>query len=146
MHAESAPDVRNLKSGSGIRRECDLNVAACLTIGADLSFAVDPETSVPFPQSLPLLSSSPLTLIGLGTRKVSFLRVKVYSAGFYLEEAALDGLADIEGWRVSLQVIEEASSQLIERYVLLVRRSPRDISWFLPPRRISRTLSSRARS
>jgi len=61
----------------------------------------DPETSTPFPLSLNLLTPTPpLTLIGLGVRKVSFLRVKVYSAGFYLEESALRGLDNIEGWHV----------------------------------------------
>ena len=47
----------------------------------------------------------PLTLVGLGVRKVSFLRVKVYSAGFYLEETATKGLDDVPGWHVSLRLV-----------------------------------------
>ena len=61
-----------------------------------------------FPCSLSLLTQiPPLTLVGLGVRKVSFLRVKVYSAGFYLEEAVSKGLHNIEGWHVSPTSIPE---------------------------------------
>lgn len=63
------------------------------------AFREDPETSIPFPVTLPLLTpSGPLTLVGLGVRKVSFLRVKVYSAGFYLEDAVLRGLHTTGEW------------------------------------------------
>ncbi len=62
---------------------------------------VDPDTQIPFPIRLALASSSPtLSLVGLGVRKVSFLRVKVYSAGFYLEEGVQERLSDIPGWHV----------------------------------------------
>ncbi|CDZ96323.1 Chalcone isomerase [Phaffia rhodozyma] len=51
---------------------------------------IDSSTSLPFPLSiLPKSlqsaspSSAPLALVGLGVRTVSFLRVKVYAAGFY---------------------------------------------------------------
>ena len=37
--------------------------------------------------------------MGLGVRKVSFLRVKVYSAGFYVEESALGRLGTFPGWK-----------------------------------------------
>ncbi|WVQ81430.1 hypothetical protein IAT38_003554 [Cryptococcus sp. DSM 104549] len=62
-------------------------------------FRVDLETSIPFPLSLQLVTPThPLTLIGLGVRKVSFLRVKVYSAGFYLQDDATSSLHHIPGW------------------------------------------------
>jgi hypothetical protein len=65
---------------------------------------VDNATSIQFPQTLrPLaLSNTALTLVGLGVRTVSFLRVKVYSAGFYLEESALGALSGQAGWKVSI--------------------------------------------
>ncbi|GHJ88387.1 hypothetical protein NliqN6_4789 [Naganishia liquefaciens] len=63
-------------------------------------FVVDPSTSINFPQTLVPLSlpNSPLPLVGLGVRTVSFLRVKVYSAGFYLEETALRSLRSQPEW------------------------------------------------
>ncbi|OWZ80772.1 hypothetical protein C365_00597 [Cryptococcus neoformans Bt85] len=62
-------------------------------------FRVDPETSIEFPLSLPLATPSPpLTLVGLGVRKVSFLKIKVYSAGFYLQDGATRCLHHIPGW------------------------------------------------
>ncbi|WWD21035.1 hypothetical protein CI109_105516 [Kwoniella shandongensis] len=62
-------------------------------------FRVDPDTSIPFPLSLSVTTpSAPLTLVGLGVRKVSFLRVKVYSAGFYLDERFTGDLHNIPGW------------------------------------------------
>lgn len=65
---------------------------------------VDNATSIQFPQTLrPLaLSNTALTLVGLGVRTVSFLRVKVYSAGFYVEESALDALSRQAEWKVSI--------------------------------------------
>ncbi|ORY29164.1 chalcone-flavanone isomerase-domain-containing protein [Naematelia encephala] len=60
----------------------------------------DPETSVSFPLYLKLSTPTPdLALVGLGVRKVSFLRVKVYSVGFYLEDRVLQHLDDIPGWQ-----------------------------------------------
>ncbi|KZT23746.1 hypothetical protein NEOLEDRAFT_1043296, partial [Neolentinus lepideus HHB14362 ss-1] len=49
---------------------------------------VDPATSIEFPTTLTIPSKVPLpqfTLIGVGVRTVSFLRVKVYSVGFYAD-------------------------------------------------------------
>ncbi|WVW79059.1 hypothetical protein I302_101022 [Kwoniella bestiolae CBS 10118] len=65
------------------------------------AFRVDPDTNIQFPLDLSpsLATTSPaLSLVGLGVRKVSFLRVKVYSAGFYLDEVALKDLHNVEGW------------------------------------------------
>ena len=47
--------------------------------------SVDPATSIAFPVTLQPPSSPPLTLIGLGVRTVSFLRIKVYSVAFYAD-------------------------------------------------------------
>ncbi|KAJ9112428.1 hypothetical protein QFC20_002216 [Naganishia adeliensis] len=65
------------------------------------AFVVDSATSINFPQTLrPLaLSNTALSLVGLGVRTVSFLRVKVYSAGFYLEESALAALNGQSDWK-----------------------------------------------
>ncbi|WWC73246.1 uncharacterized protein I206_107212 [Kwoniella pini CBS 10737] len=65
------------------------------------AFRVDSDTNIQFPLDLSssLVTPSPnLSLVGLGVRKVSFLRVKVYSAGFYLDEAATKDLKNVEGW------------------------------------------------
>jgi hypothetical protein len=49
--------------------------------------SVDPATTLAFPLNLaPKSLSFSLALVGLGVRTVSFLRVKVYSAGFYVPE------------------------------------------------------------
>lgn len=70
---------------------------------ANATAIVDPETDMPFAPFLHLTTStSPLALIGLGVRKVSFLRVKVYSAGFYLDEAQCKALDQVSGWQVGL--------------------------------------------
>ncbi|ORX38909.1 chalcone-flavanone isomerase-domain-containing protein [Kockovaella imperatae] len=63
------------------------------------SFKVDPDTEVRFPVSfIPTSPCPPLHLVGLGVRKVSFLRVKVYSAGFYIEESRIKNLHHVPGW------------------------------------------------
>lgn len=49
---------------------------------------VDPATSIEFPTTLriPFKGSLPeFTLIGVGVRTVSFLKIKVYSAAFYAD-------------------------------------------------------------
>lgn len=69
------------------------------------AFRIDPSTSQPFPLCLPnpitpLPSScGELSLVGLGVRTVSFLRVKVYVSALYIDSAALTALENIEGWR-----------------------------------------------
>ncbi|ODN73653.1 hypothetical protein L202_07201 [Cryptococcus amylolentus CBS 6039] len=66
---------------------------------SQLPFRVDPETSIEFPITLSTTTPTPaLTLVGLGVRKVSFLRIKVYSAGFYVQEGATRCLHYIPGW------------------------------------------------
>ena len=62
---------------------------------------MDPDTSTLHPVTLPLTSTTtPLTLVGLGVRTVSFLSVRVYSAGFYVEDESIKTLHDIAGWTV----------------------------------------------
>ncbi|KIM48355.1 hypothetical protein M413DRAFT_440083 [Hebeloma cylindrosporum] len=49
---------------------------------------VDPATSIAFPKVMRVPSKikvPPLTLVGVGVRKVSFMRVKVYSIAFYAD-------------------------------------------------------------
>ncbi|KAH8835429.1 chalcone isomerase [Flagelloscypha sp. PMI_526] len=49
---------------------------------------VDPDTSIAFPETITVpakIAYPPLTLLGVGVRTVSFLRVKVYSIGFYAD-------------------------------------------------------------
>ncbi len=64
---------------------------------------VERATSTPFPTRMHPVSmpSTPLTLLGVGVRTVSFLRVKVYAAGFYLDEDTLARLGSVPGWSVS---------------------------------------------
>lgn len=57
-------------------------------VPASLETRVDPSTSISFPATLRIpskLSYPPLTLLGLGVRKVSFLGIKVYSVAFYAD-------------------------------------------------------------
>ncbi|WVO15156.1 hypothetical protein L204_102800 [Cryptococcus depauperatus] len=62
-------------------------------------FRMDPDTDISFPLTIPLTTECPpLTLVGLGVRTVSFLKIKVYSAGFYLQEGAARRLLDIPEW------------------------------------------------
>jgi hypothetical protein len=69
---------------------------------------VDDDTGVQFPQSLEL--SPKLSLVGLGVRTVSFLRVKVYSAAFYIEDRVLQSLQKVPGWQTfsAQQIGDEA--------------------------------------
>ena len=50
---------------------------------------VDPATSISFPKSMKMPEniklSSPLTLVGVGVRTVTFLGIRVYSVGFYAD-------------------------------------------------------------
>lgn len=49
---------------------------------------VDPSTSITFPKTMHIPSRVPipdLSLIGVGVRTVSFLRIKVYSVAFYAD-------------------------------------------------------------
>jgi hypothetical protein len=66
---------------------------------------IDPSTSQSFPVTLPTpatrlpSSCGKLHLVGLGVRTVSFLRVKVYVAGLYMDSNALSKLDSIDGWK-----------------------------------------------
>ncbi|WOO83426.1 Altered inheritance of mitochondria protein 18, mitochondrial [Vanrija pseudolonga] len=59
---------------------------------------VDPATSVSHPLTLDPASAPALALVGVGVRTVSFLRMKVYSAGFYVDDYTLKHLGRIPGW------------------------------------------------
>jgi hypothetical protein len=90
---------------------------------------VDPDTSTLHPVRLPLTSiTTPLTLVGLGVRTVSFLSVRVYSAGFYIEDESIKTLHDIAGWTVRLlhhHLLTKANDQNYTSNLLL---SPPTIS------------------
>lgn len=53
------------------------------------SVRIDPSTGTPHPLTLYPASAPELTLVGLGVRTVSFLKMKVYSAGFYVDDVTL---------------------------------------------------------
>lgn len=75
---------------------------------------MDPATSIAFPTQLKTVSDTPiLALVGVGVRTVSFLRVKVYSAGFYLDQKA--DLPRRDAWD------EEAVRKLIERHATAIQ-------------------------
>lgn len=66
-----------------------------------LTWPEDPDTSIMHPVILPLTTTTtPLTLVGLGVRTVSFLSVRVYSAAFYLEQRLVGHLDSIAGFSV----------------------------------------------
>jgi hypothetical protein len=102
LHADSGakPDLGTVDESTGFRGEPGKPM-----LGGSLrplNASVDPETSIPFPSHLSLTTPAPnLTLVGLGVRKVSFLRVKVYSAGFYLDEKVCKQLDHVPGFQVS---------------------------------------------
>ncbi|KAK9894287.1 hypothetical protein P389DRAFT_105518 [Cystobasidium minutum MCA 4210] len=89
---------------------------------------LDPDTSIPFPATIkPIESSSgDLKLIGLGVRTVSFLRVKVYSAGAYFLEKALDGL------KGRGQLLQEGQGEKLVAYIL---DQPYDVAVRIVPTR-----------
>jgi hypothetical protein len=82
---------------------------------------VDPSTEIVFPLHLDPATPGPLLrLVGLGVRTVSFLRVKVYSVGFYLEEAQTRYLKEIPGWDVRdwPELFANVSSLTIQKFAV----------------------------
>lgn len=62
---------------------------------------IDPDTQISFSKKLEIEENNgqePLRLIGLGVRTVSFLGVRVYSAGFYADPRVLRALRVVPGW------------------------------------------------
>ena len=80
---------------------------------------VDPATSISFPKSMKMPEniklSSPLTLVGVGVRTVSFLGIKVYSVGFY---------ADLDNSNLQASPISEQAT----RPLLIVNQIPTSVS------------------
>ncbi|KAG8959669.1 hypothetical protein FRC03_007645 [Tulasnella sp. 419] len=80
---------------------------------------VDPSTSIPFPKTIKFTSpdaTPTLTLLGLGVRTVSFLKLQVYAVGFY---------ADLDGVNLSeLSTPEEKIDHLIKTRTVAVRLVP----------------------
>lgn len=89
---------------------------------------LDPDTSIPFPASITPIGSSSgaLKLVGLGVRTVSFIRVKVYSAGAYFSEKAL---TSVRGHR---ELIQEGQGEGLVSYLL---DQPYDVSVRIVPTR-----------
>jgi hypothetical protein len=62
-----------------------------------------------------------MALVGLGVRTVSFLSVRVYSAGFYIEEPNVKSLHHIPGWHVSphhtLSLLQKQEPNELELYL-----------------------------
>lgn len=105
VKAEAAPvpsqPVKSEKDG--LRRQSLTNLVAKARENSLTPRTEDPDTSILHPVTLPLSSpSTPLTLIGLGVRTVSFLSVRVYSAAFYVEDRTLKQLHHVPGWHVRL--------------------------------------------
>lgn len=60
---------------------------------------LDPTSSIPFPVTITTPSGKKLKLVGTGVRTVSFLGIKVYTGGFYVDEATLARLSSIPGFQ-----------------------------------------------
>ena len=73
---------------------------------------IDPDTKLGFPNRIETIGGSCLRLIGLGVRVVSFLRVRVYVAGFYLQDAR--SLDLVKGIFIDGQNVEETMSRLLD--------------------------------
>lgn len=60
----------------------------------------DPSTSTPFPTSITSPSGSEELLVGTGLKCVSFLNIRVYAAGIYVQTTALERirLGKLAGW------------------------------------------------
>ena len=55
------------------------------------SHYLDPTTQTPFPSSIISPKGRTLKLVGTGVRTVSFLSIKVYAVGFYVDQQTLEG-------------------------------------------------------
>lgn len=81
----------------------------------------DPSTSTPFPTSITSPSGSEELLVGTGLKCVSFLNIRVYAAGIYVQTTALERirLGKLAGWEVRLRRLSnknvESSSFFTER-------------------------------
>ncbi|ORZ26316.1 chalcone isomerase [Lobosporangium transversale] len=51
---------------------------------------IDPDSKAAFPRHIRSEDGSPARLLGLGVRKITFLRVQVYVVGLYMKESDLD--------------------------------------------------------
>lgn len=51
---------------------------------------LDEDSKVEFPRTIPSEDGSPARLLGLGVRKITFLKVQVYVVGLYAKESDLD--------------------------------------------------------
>jgi hypothetical protein len=77
--------------------QLDAAPPALVPVG-DPSVRVDAATNVAHNVTLRPASAPALALVGVGVRTVSFLRMKVYSAGFYVDDYTLKRLPSLPGW------------------------------------------------
>ncbi|KAK4705894.1 hypothetical protein P7C70_g309, partial [Phenoliferia sp. Uapishka_3] len=61
---------------------------------------IDPTTSTPFPSTISSPNGTVLQLVGTGVRTVSFLSIRVYSAGIHIAAEAVDKIqaGKLAGW------------------------------------------------
>ncbi|EPQ30521.1 uncharacterized protein PFL1_02047 [Pseudozyma flocculosa PF-1] len=101
----------------------DIKTAASLPSlsSPDSHLVIDPDTNQALPLYLPTPASSlpagtgKLRLVGLGVRTVSFLRVRVYVAAFYVDENRLQQVAAQGGFRGDADSIEKQVQKLIDQ-------------------------------
>ncbi|KAI0786077.1 chalcone-flavanone isomerase-domain-containing protein [Abortiporus biennis] len=78
----------SLLFGSAVALSLALSVQNQIHLDEEQDVTLDPATSIAFPNTLKIQSKSPLptfTLLGVGVRTVSFLGLKVYSVGLYVD-------------------------------------------------------------
>ncbi|BEI83073.1 hypothetical protein CcaverHIS002_0309410 [Cutaneotrichosporon cavernicola] len=73
--------------------------AAKPVVADDPNMVVDRATGVAHAIELRPASAPALALVGVGVRTVSFLYMKVYSAGFYVDDYTLKRLPSLPGWK-----------------------------------------------
>jgi hypothetical protein len=59
-------------------------------LGENKTLRVDEDSKVEFPTIIPSEDGSPARLLGLGVRKITFLKVQVYVVGLYAKASDLD--------------------------------------------------------
>ena len=86
IYLDSQSNAVGSEDAIGDRPQFLLSIILVLT---NCNLLVDPSTSISFPKSMKMPDniklSSPLTLVGVGVRTVSFLGIRVYSVGFYAD-------------------------------------------------------------
>lgn len=74
--------------------------------GKDVDVILDPTSQMPFPKSLVSPSGAKLAFVASGVRTVSFLSIRVYAAGFYVNESALQSAKGVQDEQQMRQLLE----------------------------------------